>query len=172
MKKSFKGIIFLLLPCLFLIPLQVSFAADIQIVKRVIDGDTILLKNNERVRLIGVDTPEVHESDKLHRDIERTQRDLDTIRKLGKMASAFTKNMVEGQRVRLEYDQANAAIGHRDRYGRILAYVYLEDGPFLNAEIVRQGYGVAYTKYPFKYAGKFRKYERQAREKRRGLWGN
>jgi micrococcal nuclease len=80
--------------------------------------------------------------------------------------------MVQGKRVRREYDQANAAIGHRDRYGRILAYVYLDDGTFLNAEIVRQGYGVAYTKYPFKYADEFRKYEREAREKRRGLWGN
>jgi micrococcal nuclease len=172
MNKSSKWIFSLLLLGLISILLQVAHASEIHTVKRVIDGDTILLENNERVRLIGVDTPEVHESDKLHRDVERTQRDLDTIRKLGKMASVFTKEMVEGKRVRLEYDQANAAIGHRDRYGRILAYVYLEYGTFLNAEIVRQGYGVAYTKYPFKYADEFRKYEREAREKRRGLWGN
>jgi len=130
------------------------------------------LINGERVRLIGVDTPEVHESDKLRRDAERSQKDIETIRRLGQKSSAFVKKLVKGKRVRLEYDQANAPIRHRDRYGRILAYVYLEDGTFLNAEIVKRGYGVAYTKYPFQYAGAFRKYERQAREKRRGLWAN
>ena len=149
-----------------------SLASDLLPVKRVIDGDTLLLGNGERVRLIGVDTPEVHESGKLQRDAERTHTDVATIRRLGRRSSAFVKKTVRGQRVRLAYDQANAAIGHRDRYGRTLAYVYLEDGTFLNAEIVRQGYGVAYTKYPFKYADEFRKYEREAREKRRGLWGN
>jgi micrococcal nuclease len=149
-----------------------SFASDLFTIKRVVDGDTFLLVNGERVRLIGVDTPEVHESDKLQRDAERTQTDIETIRRLGRKSSAFVKKMVRGKRVRMEYDQANAAIGHRDRYGRTLAYVFLEDGTFLNAEIVRQGYGVAYTKYPFKYADEFRKYEREAREKRRGLWGN
>jgi micrococcal nuclease len=149
-----------------------SFASDLLTIKRVIDGDTLLLGNGERVRLIGVDTPEVHGSVKLQRDAERTQTDIATIRRLGQRSSAFVKKMVKGKRVRLEYDQANAAIGHRDRYGRTLAYVYLDDGTFLNAEIVRQGYGVAYTKYPFKYADEFRKYEREAREKRRGLWGN
>jgi micrococcal nuclease len=149
-----------------------SFASDLFTIKRVVDGDTFLLVNGERVRLIGVDTPEVHESDKLQRDAERTQTDIETIRRLGRKSSAFVKKMVRGKRVRMEYDQANAAIGHRDRYGRTLAYVFLEDGTFLNAEIVRQGYGVAYTKYPFKYADEFRKYERAAREKGRGLWGN
>jgi micrococcal nuclease len=145
---------------LALIPTLVtsSLASDLFTIKRVIDGDTLLLRNGERVRLIGVDTPEVHESDKLQRDAERTQTDIETIRRLGRESSAFVKKMVRGKRVRLEYDQANAAIGHRDRYDRILAYVYLQqDGTFLNAEIVRQGYGVAYTKYPFKYADEFRK---------------
>jgi micrococcal nuclease len=149
-----------------------SFASDLFTIKRVIDGDTLLLGNGDRVRLIGVDTPEVHGSNKLQRDAERAQTDIETIRRLGQKSSAFVNKVVKGKRVRLEYDQANAAIGYRDRYGRTLAYVYLDDGTFLNAEIVRQGYGVAYTKYPFQYADEFRKYEREAREKRRGLWGN
>jgi micrococcal nuclease len=74
--------------------------------------------------------------------------------------------MVEGKEVRLEYDQTR-----RDRYNRVLAYVYLMDGTFLNAEIIKQGYGFAYTKYPFKYMEEFRAYEREARENERGLWG-
>lgn len=73
--------------------------------------------------------------------------------------------MCEGKTVRLEYDQTR-----RDKYDRLLAYVYLEDGTFVNAEIVKQGYGHAYTRFPFKYLEEFREYEREAREQKRGLW--
>ena len=54
---------------------------------------------------------------------------------------------------------------------RSLAYVFLEDGTFLNAEIIKQGYGYAYTRFPFKYMDEFRRYQREAREQGRGLWG-
>ena len=63
--------------------------------------------------------------------------------------------MVEGKEVRLEYDQTR-----RERYNRIPAYVYLIDGTFLNAEIIKHGYDFSYTKYPFKYTGEFSGYER------------
>ncbi len=79
--------------------------------------------------------------------------------------------MVQGKRVRLEFDQANAHIGHKDRLSRTLAYIFLEDGTFLNAEIIKQGYGFTYTRFPFKYQDEFKRYEREAREQRRGLWG-
>ena len=81
-------------------------------------------------------------------------------------ATAFTQRTVGGKRVRVEYDQQR-----RDTYGRTLAYVYLENGTFVNAEIIRQGYGFAYTKYPFKYLDQFRQLEREARDAKRGLWG-
>lgn len=74
--------------------------------------------------------------------------------------------MLEGKHVRLEYDWERT-----DRYGRTLAYVRLPDGALLNAEIIRQGYGHAYTRFPFKYLDEFRQYEREAREAGRGLWG-
>jgi micrococcal nuclease len=67
--------------------------------------------------------------------------------------------------VRLEYDWQR-----QDKYGRTLAYVYLEDRTFLNAEIIKQGYGHAYTRFPFKYLEEFRGYEKDARESGRGLW--
>ncbi len=121
---------------------------------RVVDGDTIVLNNGERVRLIGVDTPE-------------TKHPRKPVEYYGKEASAFTKRMVEGKEVRLEYDWQK-----RDKYDRLLAYVYLKDGTFLNAEIVKQGYGHAYTKFPFKYLEQFRQYEKEARENKRGLWAN
>ena len=119
---------------------------------RVIDGDTIILDDNERVRLIGVDTPETVHPQK-------------PVEYFGKEASAFTKSMVERKNVRLEYDWER-----KDKYGRTLAYVYLEDGTFLNAEIVKQGYGHAYTRFPFKYLERFREYEQDAQEHQIGLW--
>jgi micrococcal nuclease len=119
---------------------------------RVIDGDTIELDGGERVRLIGVDTPETVDPRR-------------PVQYFGKEASAFTRRMVEGKAVRLEQDQETL-----DHYGRTLAYVYLQDGTFLNAEIVRQGYGHAYTRFPFRYQQQFVELEREARENGRGLW--
>ena len=125
---------------------------EYRIVVRVIDGDTIVLDGNEKVRLIGVDTPE-------------TKHPRKQVEYFGKAASAFTTRIVEGRKVRLEYDWQR-----QDKYGRTLAYVFLEDGTFLNAEIIKQGYGHAYTRFPFKFLEEFRQYEREARENSRGLW--
>ncbi len=121
-------------------------------VLRVIDGDTLELSGGERVRLIGIDTPETVHPNK-------------PVEYFGKEASQFTKTMVEGINVKLKFDQQL-----RDKYGRLLAYVFLEDGTFLNAEIIKQGYGHAYTRFPFKYLEEFREYERAAREHNKGLW--
>lgn len=135
---------------------------------RVVDGDTIILDNKERVRLIGVDTLEKYPSAKLNRDAERTHTDKELIKAMGRKASDFTKNLSEGKIVRLEYDQTK-----RDIYGRLLAYVYLPDGRLLNEEIILQGYGFAYLKYPFKpeLMSRFREAETKARDEKRGLWG-
>jgi endonuclease YncB( thermonuclease family) len=122
------------------------------LVKRAIDGDTLELTSGETVRLIGVDTPETKDPRK-------------PVQYFGKEATAFTQRLVEGKRVRLEYDQQRL-----DKYGRTLAYVYLEDSTFVNAEIIKQGYGFAYTRFPFKYLEQFRQLEQDAREAKRGLW--
>ena len=105
------------------------------------------------VRLIGVDTPETVDPRK-------------PVQFFGKEASEFTRRMAQGKVVRLEFDAPRT-----DKYQRTLAYAYLPDGTFLNAEIVKQGYGHAYVQYPFKYLDQFRGYEREAREAGRGLWG-
>lgn len=75
---------------------------DYHRVKRVIDGDTPPSSNGEKVRLIGMDTPEVPISNKLYRDSERSQRDVGTIQELGKKASVFTKRMTHGKKVSVE----------------------------------------------------------------------
>ena len=127
------------------------------VVRRVLDGDTIELETGEKVRLIGVDTSETRDPRK-------------SVEYFGPEATAFTKSMVEGKRVRLEMDQANAHLGHTDKYLRILAYVILDDGTFLNAEIIKQGFGLADTQYPFIYEKEFRLLEEEASDQKRGLW--
>ena len=106
-----------------------------------------------RVRYIGVDTPETVDPRR-------------PVQAFGKEASAFTASIALGKVVRLEFDRDRT-----DRYKRTLAYVYLPDDVFLNAEIIRQGYGHAHTSYPFRYLDDFRALEREAREAARGLWG-
>ncbi len=119
---------------------------------RVVDGDTVELEDGRKVRLIGIDTPELHHPTK-------------PVMFFAEEAFQFTRRLVEDRDVRVEYDQERT-----DKYGRTLAYLYLSDGTFVNAEIVRQGYGLAYTRFPFRYKEDFKKYEQEARERERGLW--
>jgi len=152
----------------FTIPFGNSYNYSDILVKRAVDGDTLVLENGERVRLIGIDTPEMHESNKLYRDSQRTGEDITTIQKLGRRSYEFTKKLVEGKRVNLEFD-----VERHDKYGRLLAYVYLKDGTFVNAEIVKQGYASLMTIPPnTKYADLLLKLYREAREGQRGLWGS
>jgi micrococcal nuclease len=121
-------------------------------VTRVIDGDTFVVAGDERVRLIGVDTPE-------------TRRPGSPVECFGRRASAMTRRLVEGRRVRLELD-----VEPRDRYGRLLAYVRRSDGLFVNAELVRRGYATPLTVPPnVRHAARFTRLAREARRAGRGL---
>lgn len=152
---------------IFSVPLGNAYNYSDILVKRVIDGDTLELANGERVRLIGIDTPEVHESKKLYKDAERSSQDVGAIKKMGQRAKDFTKSLVEGKTVSLEFD-----VEKYDIYKRLLAYVYLKDGTFVNAEIVRQGYASLMTFPPnIKYAETFHKLYTEARQQKKGLWG-
>lgn len=125
-------------------------------VTRVIDGDTIEVSLRGRtvdVRLIGVDTPEtVHPSE--------------PVECFGPEASSFTSSRLSGERVRLEFD-----VERTDRYGRTLAYVWLDDKLF-NRMLVRQGFAQV-SIYPpnVKYVERFTAAQRAARESNAGLWG-
>lgn len=135
---------------------------------RVVDGDTFELETKERVRLLGIDTPEKYESKKLDRDANSSGMDKKTVKKLGQMASDYVKGFVEGKKVRLERDPTN---DDKDRYGRLLRYVYLEDGTCVNAKIIQDGYAQVYESFPITKMEEFRKLQREARENNRGLWG-
>ncbi|MCD4824341.1 MAG: thermonuclease family protein [Phycisphaerae bacterium] len=120
-------------------------------VKRVIDGDTLVLDNGDTVRLIGVDTPETK-----HPEIP--------VQRFGKEASEFTRRMAEGREVTLEFDGPREGV-----YGRKLAYVFVGK-TLLNVKIIRRGYGYAYTRFPHARMAEFIEAERQARYKQYGLW--
>ena len=121
------------------------------------DGDTFGIKMNgkeEKIRLIGVDTPETH-----HPDI--------AAQCFGEKASAFTKDLVGSQQVRLEADPLST---NRDRYDRLLRYAYLPDGRLINAEIIKAGYGFAYTSFPFTKINDFKRFQDEAQAAKAGLW--
>jgi micrococcal nuclease len=121
------------------------------------DGDTITIDMSgkiERIRFIGVDTPETKDPRK-------------PVQCFGKAASEFTKNLIGDQPVRLEADGLSS---NRDRYDRLLRYVYLPDGRLVQAEIIKQGYGFAYTSFPFTKSDEFKAFQTEARENNRGLW--
>lgn len=150
----------------FLVPFGKTYDYANILVRRVVDGDTVQLENGQRLRLIGIDTPEMHESDKLIGDSRRTKQDIHTIKRLGRKAYEFTKNLVESKRVSLEFD-----VEKYDRYKRLLAYVYLKDGTFVNAKIVEEGYASLMTIPPnVKYADLFLRLYQQARADKKGLW--
>lgn len=136
------------------------------VVKSVVDGDTLDVTLNpsagsgssgrtRRIRLIGVDTPETtHPS----RPVEC----------FGREAARFLTELADGQTVLLESD---ASQGDRDRYNRLLRFVWLPDGRLINYEIIAQGYGFEYTfRTPYRYQEQFKAAQRAAREAQAGLW--
>ncbi|MFA5849432.1 MAG: thermonuclease family protein [Bacteroidales bacterium] len=127
-------------------------------VTRVIDGDTFVILNNdgsdEKIRLTGVNAPESRNTGKKKKE------------EFGIESKAFLSKFLTGKMVRLEFD-----VQKTDRYGRTLAYVYLEDGTFLNEYLVKEGYAQVATFPPnVKYKDTFIAAQRYARENKTGLW--
>lgn len=125
---------------------------------KVTDGDTLYIHmdgNDEKVRLIGINTPETVDPRR-------------PVQCFGKEASSRMKELASGKIVRLEYDESQNT---RDAYDRILAYVYLEDGQMLNRKMIAEGYAYEYTYLkPYKYQKEFRELQTLARTSERGLW--
>lgn len=123
------------------------------------DGDTIKVDMNgrsETIRFIGVDTPETHDPRK-------------AVQCFGYAASDYTKELIGRQKVRLDADPLGT---NRDRYNRLLRYVYLPDGRLVNAELIKEGYGFAYVSFPFEKSAEFAGYQEAARAAGKGLWSS
>lgn len=124
-------------------------------VVKVIDGDTIELENGERLRYIGIDAPEKNDPRK-------------PVQCFAQEATEKNRELVEGELIKFYKD-----VSERDKYQRLLGYVYREDGLFVNLELVRQGYAFSYPYSPdISKQDEFREVEREAREKERGLWSD
>lgn len=127
-------------------------------VTRIVDGDTFWIDDGSgkglKVRLIGVDAPETRNSRNKAKAV------------FGDEATEYLTSLIGGNRIRLEYD-----LDTLDQYGRTLAYAYLEDGTFINASLVRNGYATVMTYPPnVRYADTFVELARKARKRNRGLW--
>lgn len=121
----------------------------------VIDGDTVILADNQRVRLIGINAPETD-----HRRYGKKGQ------KFGNESKDYLKRMIEKKDVRLESgDEAF------DRFGRRLAYLYLQDGTFVNRKMVETGNAEVFRKFPFKFRKEFLELEQAARADKLGMWG-
>lgn len=163
-------------------------------VSRVYDGDTVSLANGERVRLIGIDCPEAHENDKLFRDARKSDVPISRILQKGRMASRFTRELLLGKKVMVEFDAER-----EDRYGRTLGYLWLawdeseqrkqphpeydviqyrsdkegRQSPylFINAVILKAGYADPLNISPnTRYASYFQSLFREARAQKRGIF--
>lgn len=131
---------------------------ELYTVTKVIDGDTIdvtLGSTTERVRLLGIDTPETVHPQK-------------PVECFGPEATAEVKKLLEGKKVYLIPDPMNS---DKDKYGRLLRYVFLADGEFVNDYLVKNGYAYNYIYEPFQFMKWFAFEEEYAKNRSVGLWG-
>ncbi len=121
------------------------------------DGDTLTVDMNgveERIRLIGVDTPE-------------TKKPNSPVQCYGPEASNFTKDRLKDRQVRLEADPVG---NNRDKYDRLLRYAYASDGTLINQALIAQGYGFAYLSFSFSKSADFALSQSEAQDNQSGLW--
>lgn len=122
---------------------------------RVVDGDTIIVNTDERIRFIGVDTPEVKDPRK-------------PIERFGPESSEKTKSLlIDTGKICLIADSIGDEI---DKYGRTLAYIFTEDGLDVNAELLHTGFAKAYLYFPLERKEEFACYHKQAKEAEVGMW--
>jgi micrococcal nuclease len=133
------------------VALPACSAANQYRVQQVVDGDTLVLSSGDRVRFIGVDTPETK-----HPEVP--------VQRFGKEASAFTRKWLQGRIITLEFGP-----DPRDKYGRLLAYVWV-DGVDFNRELIRRGYAFATTRFEHDRMDDFLRAEQEARARRYGMW--
>lgn len=139
-------------------PTLVISAPEYLPVKKIVDGDTFWADDGTpkgiKVRLIGIDAPESRKSFKKEVGV------------YGKESKAYLTKLLKGKKVKLVYD-----IDPLDQFGRTLAYAYLEDGTFVNADLIKNGYAIILTVPPnIKFADHFYRLQQKARESKKGLW--
>ncbi len=139
-------------------PAPTASQADLYKVTKIVDGDTITVDiagKIETLRLIGINTPETVDPRK-------------PVECFGKEASNKAKEILTGKSIRLEADSTQ---DERDKYGRLLRYVFLADGTSFNKMMISEGYAYEYTyNIPYKYQIEYKQAEKEAKEAQKGLW--
>ena len=171
MRKYLPYILIISLVLLLTLLASPLHAQQTTTVTRIVDGDTLkvfYLEGEESIRLIGIDTPESRVNKKTKKDAKRSGQDVETIIAMGKRATEYVESLVKpGGLITIEFD-----VQERDRYKRLLGYVYLSNGKMLNEEIVKAGYASVMTIPPnVKYKDRFLIAYQEARERKVGLWG-
>jgi micrococcal nuclease len=138
----------------------------------VVDGDTVAVridKTIEKVRLIGIDTPESRRNERAQLQAERSSRDMKTIIEFGKRSKETLKGLLpKGTELRVEYDAQK-----RDKYGRLLAYIYRTDNVMINEEMLLRGYAQLLTIPPnVRYVERFKRALAKSKKEQRGLWAS
>lgn len=171
----------------FLLSLATTAVAENAVVRRVVDGDTFLLADGRKVRLIGVDCPEMRYpsgagmlgmlrlkgfmSPKEREALEpRLQKVADRLNGVAELITKLVKRPIEGKKVELEFDDLS---GREDRYGRLLAYVWIRTRgkrEMINALLLKRGMARLYDRFKFSKLDEFKKLEAAARKKRIGIW--
>lgn len=166
-------------------------------VLRVIDGDTIIIEDGRRIQLLGVDAPEIN--DRLgwnKQQADRVRIDVSKVDAAALKSKEFVEKLIDGNAIEVDLDGANFNTQSKDAYNRTLAYVYVKAGEtpvmkllkklgigeselvynkdssqiFLNATLIKNGYGFAYSRYPASLLNYFQTLENDAKENRRGIW--
>jgi micrococcal nuclease len=140
-----------------LLSLLLATTPEIARVVAVHDGDTITVKldgHTEKVRLVGIDAPEIQDERQAYRDAAYAARN-------------YARSRLGGETVTLE---SEARQGDRDKYGRLLRYVILRDGTNVNEELVRYGYARVYDKFNFTRKPQFKALETEAKHEKLGVW--
>ena len=138
---------------LFFLPLQACSADTGYRVKWVLDGDTIVLNDGRKVRYLGINTPELAHDDQ-------------QAEPFAEVAKRFNASLVYDKEIRLEFDKERT-----DQYGRTLAYIFLTDGTFVNAQIISNGYAFLSFHPPNqKYEPILFQSQRAAMSDRKGIW--
>ena len=150
---------FIIFLILFSLKINAQISGKFYSIKRVSDGDTVVIQdeldNQYKIRFIGIDAPE-----------SRNVGNRKQVQVFGSEAKNHLKKLLFNKKIRLEFD-----VQKIDRYGRTLAYVYLENGVFLNQYLVQKGYARVATFPPnIKYVYIFRKSEEKARKNKLGMW--
>jgi micrococcal nuclease len=150
------------LPCVYLIVTLLfcsigrqSYGADWYTIKWVTDGDTVVLKDGRKVRYIGINAPEIGHADQ-------------KAEPFGNTAKEFNEKLVSFKKVRLEFGEEQY-----DQYGRLLAYVFLQEETFVNKALLERGYAHVLPRIPNgKYEDEFLTVQRNAMSAGKGIWQN